>query len=98
MTVDPKCIKGDNCIAYSATGYLLPCCWADQIDRRLEFKSLLQKKFRLDKVESIEEIINSDEWQSFYRGLLEDPNNAPSVCKNYCKSGYNNKIEKNVYS
>ena len=81
MTVDPKCIKGDNCIAYSATGYLLPCCWADQIDRRLEFKSLLKDKFRLDKVESIEEIINSDEWQSFYRGLLEDPDNAPSVCK-----------------
>ena len=96
MTVDPKCIKGDNCIAYSATGYLLPCCWADQIDRRLEFKSLLKDKFRLDKVESIEEIINSDKWQSFYRGLLEDPDNAPSVCKNYCKSDYNNKIEKNV--
>jgi len=96
MTVNPKCIKVYNCIAYSATGYQLPCCWADQIDRRLEFKSLLKDKFRLDKVESIEEIINSDEWQSFYRGLLEDPDNAPSVCKNYCKSDYNNKIENNV--
>ena len=94
--ITPKCISGENCIAYSSTGYLLPCCWADQMDRRLEFSQLLLDKFKLENVSSVDDIIRSDEWQSFYKGLLEDPDNAPTVCKNYCKSDYNNKIEIDV--
>ena len=28
-TFEPKCIQTNRALAFTATGYLIPCCWLD---------------------------------------------------------------------
>ena len=44
---------------------------------------LLVKK--LSEVDSIQQILDTDEWKEFYDKLLTDP---PKVCRDYCKKDY----------
>lgn len=82
--IDPKCLNGKNCFGFSAKGYLLPCCWADHPDTIGQFKNLTKEKFKLSNVDSIESIIESEEWQDFWYTLTNRPEEALEVCKNYC--------------
>lgn len=90
--IDPKCLNGKNCFGFSAKGYLLPCCWADNYIRMKYFSELVQEKFHLSNVDSIDEIVNSQEWQDFYRGLIDNPEEAPQVCKDFCAANFDNKL------
>ena len=73
--------------AYTATGYLLPCCECDTILNK-EFTDLgfFDENLKVSNVEKIENIIVSKQWMSFHRMLLENPNNAPQVCKRFCSA------------
>ena len=90
--IEPKCLNGKNCFGFSAMGYLLPCCWADSPNKMKHFSELVQEKFHLSNVDSIDEIVNSKEWQDFYHGLIHNPEEAPQVCKDFCAKNYDNKI------
>jgi hypothetical protein len=79
-------------LAYSAKGYLLPCCWCDveiirdRDDSRKEFEQLglLDPSLKLEAVQSVEEILLSPQWKSFHRILVEEPSRAPTVCQTKC--------------
>ena len=83
-------------IAYSATGYILPCCYADNHNIE-DFKNLMKKEISLNNVNDIhKDIINSKEWKDFFKLLLESPQLAPRACKYYCGSEWSttNMIDK----
>ena len=88
MHINPKCEKNEKSkdYAYSAKGFLLPCCWCDTItpEKDKELFKLFNPKLHLDNVDNIEEILLSDEWINFKQTITKDFENAPSVCKRFC--------------
>jgi hypothetical protein len=94
MKLHPECLgkalnkKYVRGIAYTSEGYLLPCCWLDipRLKPELERFGLFNEKLRLENNNSVEDIIESDEWQSFMEVVLNDPENAVSQCKRKCGS------------
>ena len=84
----PNCIHNNKEPAYSSTGYILPCCWCDTafiLDDE-DFNSILQDKFKLDNVQSVSEIVESEEWKDFFKF-----EKIPVVCQRYCSNGRKSK-------
>lgn len=72
--IDPECFKytyskdyPNQGIAYTATGYIIPCCWFDTPELLTSKYSYMAKSLSDDT--TIEEIINSDDWTAFYNNL-----------------------------
>ena len=86
----PRCLIGKQTFGFtnSEGGYILPCCWCDQPERTKEFASLTQEKFKITNVDSIESILESDEWQDFFDILMNRHEEAPDTCKTYCSSDF----------
>ena len=79
----PKCLSGEQQVGHTARGYILPCCWWDRPDLfNNEIKDLVQEKFKLTNVDSVAQIVESDEWKKFYADLAVGK--APSLCHTYC--------------
>ena len=87
----PSCIHDNKEPAYSSTGYILPCCWCDTgfILEDEDFKSIVQEKFKVENVENISEIMESDEWLDFFNF-----EKIPMICRKYCSGG---KLKEVVY-
>jgi len=85
IKIDPKCIGENQTPAYSATGYILPCCYADNHNIE-DFKELTQEHLSVENVKDVMDIFDSVEWANFHKMLIEDPESAPRSCKYYCKS------------
>jgi len=83
--ITPKCLDKWGFLGWSATGYLLPCCWMDHENMDL-IPELVQEKFKVENIDSIDDIIQSEEWQSFFDTIKNNPENAPNVCHHYCGS------------
>ena len=83
--IKPKCLDKWGFFGWSATGYLLPCCWMDHENMDL-IPELVQEKFKVENVDKISDIILSDEWQSFFDVIKNNPESAPHVCHHYCGS------------
>ena len=83
----PKCLESDAEMGNTSQGYLLPCCWWDVPDLfTSDLKDLVQEKFKLDTIQSIDEILLSPEWASFFKNIKEGI--APDYCYQICgKSG-----------
>jgi hypothetical protein len=74
-------------VGHSATGHLLPCCWADSIipeNQDLSKFDLLNEGLEIKKHKSLKGIFLSPQWISLHNTLINDPDNAPSVCKRKC--------------
>lgn len=101
MKLYPKChpyweIDGEKIknpivktLAYTAQGYLLPCCWCDQAKQRAiqEFKlfGFYEPELKVSNVDNIEkEILSSPEWYHFHETLVHNPKDAPLICKQKC--------------
>lgn len=87
----PQCLNPGHNLTYSATGYILPCCYSDNHNIE-DFKFLMKEELSLNNVNDIhKDIINSDEWKNFFKLLLESPESAPRSCKYYCGSNWTTK-------
>lgn len=85
MKIYPKCLEEDAEFGNTSKGYILPCCWWDQpfiFDDDSPIKDLLKEKFKLSEVNSVQEIVESEEWQTFYDGLKNGK--APDLCYSIC--------------
>lgn len=84
--LNPKCIYTDQQICLSSTGYFTPCCWFDNPSNRTEIwiRNFFRKDLHIDNNENIEDIFSSKEWQSFWKMLKKNPENAPPTCKRMC--------------
>jgi len=91
--------KPEKAAGYSSLGYLMPCCWTDprnmmDLENRLPrnkqlkdnklYKNLFKEELKLSNVNSVEEIILSDEWREFFKALKYAPEKAPELCHRYC--------------
>lgn len=88
--LDPKCLKNEQELFISSRGYLLPCCWHDRM--RIfddEIADLVQEKYKISNVDSIEDIIQSEDWKDFYSNLSRGI--GPNICKAYCVKGFETK-------
>jgi hypothetical protein len=83
----PKCLSHEAPIAYSAEGYLIPCCWSDRTCGNAGYEKFYQPSLHIDNNESIEDILMSDTWLEFYDMLEHQPNEAPKHCHKKCSSG-----------
>ena len=89
MKMKPKCMDEKSPqwkeYGHSAKGFLVPCCWCDVITTKddILLHNLYKEHLHLDNVDTIDEIIFSDEWQEFL-DALKDYKTAPKVCKEYC--------------
>ena len=84
--IENKKIQGT---AYTAEGYLLPCCWCDMHDPRgksqFEVFGFYEPELKVSNVDDIEqEILRSPEWYHFHETLLQNPHLAPDACKRKC--------------
>ena len=86
----PKCIHGGRDIALSARGYLVPCCWLDRPDGSENFyqdtkvQKFYQKELHLDNNKSVDSIIKSETWQTFFNDLIERPETSSPICLKMC--------------
>tara|TARA_B100000579_G_scaffold430764_1_gene444719 strand:- start:871 stop:1779 length:909 start_codon:yes stop_codon:yes gene_type:complete len=85
----PKCLNADSKkVPYlAATGQMYPCCWLDDQVNNPEYKALQNKSLNI-KDSNVEEIINSDTWQTFYDDLFTSK--CPSYCKKKCTTSLRN--------
>jgi hypothetical protein len=92
VELDPKCIKGEIGFAVTNRGHLIPCCRLDtpKTMRDPKFQKLLEVS-QISKVNSVEEILSTNEWISFLDGLKK--NEGPDECFNTCNK---HKLEKDI--
>ena len=92
VKVYPKCLNKKE-LAYTATGYLLPCCWLDVPTGWSEpqIKRLMQKHLLLENNEKVEDIINSKEWKEYFEELKTNPS---LICQKFCSVPVHQAINK----
>ena len=73
-------------IAYTADGYLLPCCLCDEIKHRKDFVDLgfYNESLKLSNNGSVDDILHSDNWIKFIDTIMHHPKNATRCCKINC--------------
>ena len=98
MKLYPQChpywIEGDQILklkdikilTHTSTGSIVPCCHTDITDNIEEFSKLgmFDEELKVKNVKRIEDILMSKQWINFHRTLVEQPENAPRVCKRVC--------------
>ena len=73
-------------IAYTADGYLLPCCLCDEIKHRKDFVDLgfYNESLKLSNNGSVDDILHSDNLIKFIDTIMHHPQNATRCCKINC--------------
>ena len=84
----PRCIYDDQQITLSSEGFFTPCCWLDDELYRVQpwVDTFFQSHLNIENNENIEDIFESKEWKDFWEMLINNPDNAPPVCYEYCAS------------
>jgi hypothetical protein len=90
IKIDPKCQSDIREYAYSATGWILPCCYADN-DSIDDFKDIMSDQLKVENVNNVNDIFSSEQWGEFFNRLHQDPDCAPRACKYYCGKRWDTK-------
>jgi hypothetical protein len=92
-TLKPKCLLTNRDLSYSVTGHILPCCWVNTSFNDTHIKPLFKDNLHIENNNSVEEILDKDEWKKFIDVLENNSDeNLPKVCKKYCSVD----VERNV--
>lgn len=87
IVIRPKCFTGEQSVAYTNRGHLIPCCYCDS-HRTMDdprFQKLLEQS-KVSEHETIEDIIMQPEWLKFEENLrLQKIDDLPWACINTCK-------------
>lgn len=84
MKIFPKCVHEGRRVAFSATGYFVPCCWCDDLNLFVDFKQITQDKFHISNIKSPSDVFYSEEWKDLLHTIENDGKNAPAVCQEKC--------------
>ena len=87
----PKCLHKKE-LAYTATGYLMPCCWTDNPIgwEEPQIKALMKDHLKVENME-IKDIINSKEWHNFFEELKTNPS---KTCERFCSGPIDQSINR----
>jgi hypothetical protein len=92
--IKPKCLPpGKKEIAYTTTGHIVPCCWLDNPRgwEEPQIKRLYQNKLKVSNNKDIESIVDSKEWNEFFKELKTDPS---YTCKRFCSGPIDTNINR----
>lgn len=88
---NPKCLdpEQNEPLGSTSTGYIIPCCYCDINSNRnnpndILLYNLYDVSLKLENNDSIDDIILSDHWKSFYDAIDSGPEQAPLICKRIC--------------
>jgi|TARA_B100000902_G_scaffold219541_1_gene208550 hypothetical protein len=84
----PKCVQFDRQMAFTSTGFVVPCCWIDSPGGRKDatLKQFYQKDMHIDNFDSIDDIIDSPLYKDWFDMLVNKPELAPNYCKHFCST------------
>ena len=91
MTLNPRCLRNNTDgqdVFFCATGHLLPCRGLQRIrseEEEKEVSRFYKDSMKVSNVERIEDIVEGEEWQSWFDTIINNPEKAPSICKRYCE-------------
>lgn len=89
---NPKCLHTTRALSFSNTGHVMPCCWLNTCYNEKGIKNLFDNKNHIDN-NTVIDIMNNEDWNSFFDTLKNNPSNAPSTCKRYCSNDLNDNPE-----
>jgi len=96
LKINPKCFPFDDegnvmisqmsqCMAFSASGYYLPCCWIDNAHDKYENPNgIYDEELNAKEGMTPEKVLKSKQWKDFYHTILFKPEKAGSRCKTQC--------------
>lgn len=91
VKLNPKCLNGEQQLAIDNFGHLIPCCQCDTGRNRYDpYYIEFLKSCSIKDYETLDEILLSDAWMDFAKGLQNDK--GFKVCYWYC--GRENKDHK----
>ena len=93
LTYEPKSYHKPA--AYTADGFMLPCCWLDdpKNDHGVEEKfHLKDEELALKNNDKLEDIYGSKQWEHFFDTLINNPSCALKQCQYKCGN-----LEKDKY-
>lgn len=95
----PKCLLTNRQPAFTATGFLIPCCWVDNPTawKEKKIKEFYDEKWHIDKHETVLEIMHGELFNDWWDMLENRPEEAPEICKRYCGSDLDDKVTKHDY-
>ena len=78
--------KVTQSVAYTADGYLLPCCWCDTESMRKDFVNLnmYDNNLRLANNDAVDDILHSEPWKKFINIIMTDYVKSPFCCREKC--------------
>ena len=85
LTYEPKSYHKPA--AYTADGFMLPCCWLDdpKNDHGVEeVFHLKDEHLALKNNDKLEDIFGSEEWEHFFDTLINNPSCALKQCQYKC--------------
>lgn len=73
-------------IAYTADGFLLPCCWCDAPSARKDMEDLgmYSSNLKVTENDTLTDILYSNQWKNFVDTIMHRPNEAPTCCHRKC--------------
>ena len=90
MTLNPRCLRNNTDgqdVFFCATGHLLPCCGLQRTrseEEEKEVSRFYKNSMKVSNVERIEDIVEGEEWQSWFDTIINNPEQAPNICKRHC--------------
>ena len=91
LTLNPQCLfqrkNHDQQICLNAAGYFTPCCWFDAEDALKEddrIAGFFDPALNIENYNDPKDIIEGEYWQSFFKSLVNNPNDAPKRCWRNC--------------
>ena len=80
----PQCLLKENAtdVGHSPLGFLTPCCYTcvNSPEKHKGISQLYAEHLKIDNVDSVEEIIFSDEWIEFFDMIKNRPEGWPDIC------------------
>lgn len=86
MSFNPECLQENwREFGHTAQGWLLPCCWMERGQTPIDsiHETLFEEDIKLSNVNSINDILNSNQWQNFYKSL-QSYETACTRCQSKC--------------
>lgn len=83
----PKCLNSKAQEALSNNGFILPCCWVDNLEAKEDprIDALFSEHLHINNIKSREELLFSKEWLELFQDLL-DENDIPKTCLRECSN------------
>ena len=83
----PQCLaKEPIAVGHSPLGYITPCCYTsvNNPKKNVGISQLYAEHLKISNVDSIDDIIFSDEWLELFDMLENSPTDWPPICVRVC--------------